>query len=97
MKAYDVGDTARIKVNFKNIVRVDTDPTGVTLKVKIPSGTTTTYTYGVDLALVKDSTGNYHYDLTLLTAGAYYYKWTGTGPASGVEEGVLTAQATNIT
>ena len=61
------------------------DPTTVTLKVKDPTGTVTTYTYA-GAQVVKDSTGNYHYDLTPAIAGKWYYEWVGTGAVPAQSE-----------
>jgi len=53
------------------------DPTTVTLRIKNPAGTYTLYTYGVDVGLVRASTGHYHFLLTLASLGTYSGKWTG--------------------
>lgn len=54
------------------------DPSVVTLRMKTPAGVYTTYTYGVDVALVRSSAGHYHFLLTLSTLGTYSWKWTGS-------------------
>lgn len=51
------------------------DPGEVYLEIRLPDKTTTTYQYGVDAALIKDSTGNYHLDYTTSTTGSYRYRW----------------------
>ena len=46
---YEIGDQPRITCTFTNLAGTVMDPTTVTCTVKTPSGTSTTYTYGVDL------------------------------------------------
>lgn len=84
---YQKGDLRRISATFKNSAGVATDPTAVSFKYTKPSGTTTTLVYGVDGALVKDSTGNYHVDLSLTERGRWFYRWIGTGTVEEVDEG----------
>lgn len=82
---HDIGDIVRVSVTFTQS-GVAVDPSTVTLVVQLPSGTSSTYTYaagGVD----KDSTGNYHKDLTIASAGTYRYRWTSTGTGTASEEG----------
>jgi hypothetical protein len=61
------------------------DPTAVFCEVRTPAGVETTYTYGVDAGLVKDSVGNYHLNVSATARGTWPYRWysTGTGQAAG--------------
>lgn len=78
MASYSVGQLVRLSVAF-TISGVATDPTTVTLKVKDPTGTETTYTYAA-AQIVKDSTGNYHMDYTVPAhLGYYFYGYEGAG------------------
>ena len=63
---------------FRDASEALIDPTTVSLIVKTPDGTITTFLYGSS-AIVKDATGNYHYDYSIVQAGQYYYRWVGTG------------------
>jgi len=54
---YDIGDNVTMAAAFTSN-SVATDPTGVTFKIKLPSGAVTTYVYSTDVQLIKDSTGN---------------------------------------
>lgn len=94
MATYPAGDVARLSVTF-TLSGVNTDPTSVTLSVKVPSGTTTSYIYGSS-AIVKDATGQYHYDLTLATSGLYEYRWVGTGTVTAANESSLFAGPSNF-
>lgn len=68
--------------NVYALVGTAADPTTVTLKVKDPSGAVTTYS-----STTKDSTGNYHQDITPAIAGTWFYQWTGTGTVVAESEG----------
>lgn len=85
---YDVGDVARVSAAFTTSGSA-VDPTTVTVTTQTPAGVSTTSTYGTDVALVKDSTGNYHLDLSLSAAGKYRWRWTSTGTGAASEESFL--------
>lgn len=63
-----------------------TDPTTVTLKVKGPSCATDSYTYA-NAEITQETQGVYSKNLSLSSAGTYYYKWIGTGAAETAGEG----------
>lgn len=88
MGVYNPGQLVRLSVTF-TVAGVNTDPTTVTCKVKTPDGTTTTQTYNPG-NIVRDGTGQYHYDLAAVEKGYTYYGFYGTGTCSAAEEGVLT-------
>jgi hypothetical protein len=81
----EVGDLVRTTAAF-SVNGTATDPTTIVCKVKPPSGSTTTYTYGVDVALVKDSTGNYHLDFSITLSAQWWVKWVGTGACQKAHE-----------
>lgn len=80
---YDIGDTVHLTGAFVNTAGVATDPTAVVVTYKKPNGTVVT---GV---AVKDSTGNYHCDITPDADGNWYYRWAGTGTIATAEEGIF--------
>lgn len=81
---YDKGDLIRVKATF-TVSSVVTDPTAITLKVKDPDGTITTYTYAGG-SITKDSTGVYHKDLSVSNDGVWYYRFEGTGTCQAASE-----------
>ncbi len=83
---YDVGDEARVSVDFTDIAGSAADPTTVTLKVKKPSGAMVIYTYADD-EVTKSSTGNYYKDIPLDESGIWLYRWEGTGAVTAAGEG----------
>jgi len=60
------------------------DPDIVHITYEDPEGTETTKTYGDDVEVVKDATGEYHFNIDGSLVGIYYYRWwsTGTGQAA---------------
>jgi hypothetical protein len=71
--SYTIGQLVHLSVAFK-VGATLTDPTTIVLTIKDPAGAITTPTVPA-----KDSTGNYHYDLSVTLAGTYWYTWAGTG------------------
>lgn len=87
---YDLGDLVRLTGQF-TISGISTDPTTVTVMVKDPRGAVTSYT------AVKDSIGNYHYDLTVNTVGEWRYRFIGAGAgAVGAGENSLLVNKSNV-
>lgn len=85
--AIQIGDIVRASAVFQNESSVDADPTTITMKYKNPAGDITTLVRGTDNELEKDSTGNYHVDITIDQSGFWYHQWIGTGAvAAGDEE-----------
>lgn len=76
---YDVGDLIRCSGAFTDASSVAVDPTVITFKFKNPSETITTYVFGVNAELVKDSVGNYHADVDVNDRGAWLYRFEGSG------------------
>lgn len=86
MDSYDKGDLARSSNTFKNASDVVTNPTTVTVKVEDPSGNESSYVYGTDSEVVRDSTGVYHIDITTDEVGTWVVRWVGTGAVAQVDE-----------
>ena len=91
---YDIGDVVRMTGTF-TVSSVATDPTTVTLKVKNPAATVSTYTYALS-QVTKSATGVYYKDTTIDTAGTWMYEWTGTGACAVVEEGQIYVRKSRV-
>jgi hypothetical protein len=89
---YDIGDQVRTSVAFTTTVGTPVDPTAVTFRLRKPSGIISILVYGVDAAVVKDSVGNYHVDVTVDLQGIFAYRYEGTGAAVAACEGRFVAQ-----
>lgn len=79
---YDIGDLVRVSAAFTDVNSAASDTT-VALKVLDPAGTTTTPT------VVHDSTGAYHYDISVNAMGTWYYRFEGTGVVQAASEGLF--------
>ena len=90
---YDKGDLVRVSAAFTTAAGAALDPTVVKCQVQTPAGTATTYTYGTDAALVKDSTGAYHLDIDAATSGEWCYRWYSTGTGQAAAEGRFSVTA----
>ena len=85
MNNYQVGDLVRVSASFTDASGNAVDPDTVYCDITAPDGTKTTYTYGTDAEVVRDSAGNYHLDVDVTAAGRWCYAWRsrGTGQAAG--------------
>lgn len=90
--AYIVGDAITLTASFYNASETLTDPTDVTLQIKSPGGTVTTYTYSLD-EITKSSTGVYTKTIALSQSGLHYYEWQGTGSLAKVGNGKFNVKA----
>lgn len=84
---YHKGQKIRLTGTF-TLAGVDMDPTAVTLKVKDPAGTTSTYTYAL-AQVAKSATGIYYKDISIDASGSWHYSWIGTGSVEAVDETFL--------
>lgn len=95
MSTYYVGNLVRISVIFANSVGTAIDPSVVKAQVYSPSEIITTYTYGTDVAVVRDSTGHYHLDVDANAEGVWRYRWYATGTGQAAAESCFDA-ATSV-
>lgn len=97
---YDVGDAVRVSAVWTDADSTAVDPDVVRFKFRTPNGTLTTYVYLTDTELVRDSTGNYHVDLSVTNSpGNWLYRFEGEtsgGAAQGAAESYFTAKASSV-
>lgn len=86
--AYNVGDKVRCTGNLATTGGTPTNSTDVYGWVRNPSGTVTTYHYGVGNELVKSAVGVYYFDVDINASGRWYYGFysTGTAQAASVDK-----------
>jgi hypothetical protein len=85
--SYTKGTLVNCRATFTDPVSGSVvDPTTVTFRVKNPSGITTTWTYGPDLELEKESTGHYKAQVNANQQGSWSYRFESTGPYQGARE-----------
>jgi hypothetical protein len=82
---FAVNQRVRLSVAFANSAGAATDPTTVALKYKNPGGGIATKTYAL-AEVIKDSTGNYHYDVDVTLAGRWFYRFEGAGALVAAHE-----------
>lgn len=87
---YDIGNIVVMSASFTDNSQNPIDPSTVEMIVKIPDGTTITYTYGVDISMVKDSVGNYHCEIDAEMVGDYICFWKGFGIGQGSDSRTFT-------
>ena len=92
-KTFELNDAPRVTAEFLNPDGSAFDPSAVFFKFKNPSRIETVYQYGVDAALVKDSTGNYHVDIDANAVGLWKWKFYATGSGQSAQAGEF--QVTN--
>lgn len=91
--AYKEGQLVRVDGVFETTAGVATDPSTVKLTVVPPVGQRIVYTYGVDAAVVKDSTGNYHVNVVASIPGTWIYWWHSEGTGQAADERSFTVEA----
>jgi hypothetical protein len=92
MTEINPGDVRRVSGSFTNPAGVATDPTTISVRWRHHRGTETTWVYGTDTQVVRDSAGVFHADIPITVSGLYYYKFEGTGAVQAAEEGTFLAE-----
>lgn len=98
--SYWPGQRVRIKTTTPFAVNgVNTDPTAVSLLVKAPSGTVTTYTWAAG-DVTRVAAGDFYMDLDIGTTsaaeGEYAYAFRGTGAVVAADEGRFTVRKSMV-
>lgn len=93
--AYDVNDAERVTFTYRNTAGTLANPTATTATITTPAGVATTYTYGVDGQLVRDSTGVFHIDVTFNAAGTWTVEGYGTGAVAAASSQTFVVGVTN--
>lgn len=85
-ETFDIGDMQSLKIAFTDEAGNAADPTGVTFKMREPDGVETTYIYGADAELVKESVGNYQVGWTFNKSGRHIFRFAGAGAVAAAEQ-----------
>jgi hypothetical protein len=85
---FDVGQKLRVFGAFVDATtNQPVDPDNVFFSFAAPGAAApTTYKFGVDAQLVKDSVGNYHVDLNANVPGPWEFRWFSTGNGQGADD-----------
>ena len=81
-----IGNGITSTKEFRDANGTLTNPTAVTMTVREPDGTTTTYTYGSDDEVTRDSTGVYSFSIVFDQEGRHGLRWLGTGTVPAADE-----------
>ena len=84
MGVYDIGSQARLIGTFADEAGDPANPSGVSVIIRAPDGTTTT------VSASQQTTGIWFYVLSLSQAGIYYYRFVGSGALIATGDGYLT-------
>lgn len=97
--SYQAGDTYPAQVTVRNDAGALVDPPTLALKVRDPTTTVTTYVYGTDAIIVRDSIGLFHADVPLDAAGMWVIAWptTDESQVEGVQVWASAAPTSTIT
>lgn len=93
---YDIGDMVRMTFKFSTAAGVPIDPSTMTVRLRVNAAAAVIYTYSVDVAVVKDSVGEYHLDYITLASGSHRYEGNGTGAATASEPGYFAVRVNAI-
>ena len=85
--SYQKGQGVKCTAEFKDgDTGAYVDPTTVTFRTLNPNNVASAHVYGVDVNVIKDSVGHYHYIVTGNVAGTWYYRWDCTGTYTGASQ-----------
>lgn len=96
VNTYDKGDVVRISGAFTDATPIALDPTAILFRFRDPDGTETSYAYGIDSQIVKDSVGQYHVDIDADIYGRYFYRMWSTGVGKAAAEGEFWVKASGV-
>jgi hypothetical protein len=92
---YASGQLVKCSCTF-TVSGIPTDPTTVISRFRVGTALETIYTYGPGSNLVRDATGIYHFHITAVSAGTYYYRFEGTTACEAAEEGAFDCLASRF-
>ncbi len=97
--SYQAGDTHPATVTVRDAAGTLVDPETLTLRVRDHEGEVTTYEWGTDAIVVRDSLGLFHADVPLTAAGMWALDWTvsDVSEVEGVQIAVSPAPTAGIT
>lgn len=80
-EAYSIGDKVRLTGTLTDVSSNELDPSGgVVVRVKSPAGTITTP------SVTNSATGVYYSDISVTSAGTWYYRFEATGNGQAAAE-----------
>lgn len=86
MTTYDIGDRRKLSCELRNESGVLTDPDELKFKIRTPDNVVTTYIYGSNEELERDSVGKYYVYWDCTQRGDYFWRYEATGIITAAEE-----------
>jgi len=91
-RIFEVSQLIRFSVETKNSSGVLTDPTALKFRIKPIIAAEYTKSWSANAEVVKDSTGKFHIDYTLLEEGEHPVRWEATGTIQTAKEEIILAR-----
>lgn len=83
------GESARLTCTFRTTAGALQDPSAVRFLYRDPAGAVTTWVYGTNAQLQRLSLGVFLVEIALPSAGAWYWRWEGSGSLVAASEGAF--------
>lgn len=87
MNRYQIGDNVRLQGTIADAAGAELDPSTITVKVRVPAGTISTFTYPATVD--KSDTGVYSIDFSPTESGTHAYRFVSTGTGQAAAENVF--------
>lgn len=92
-----IGQSARFEITWKNLSGDIADPSTVTFAYNINGGPVTRLVFGTAIEVLKTAIGKYRVDLSLNTAGSWWWRWEATGTVTDAVEDTLPVRRSRVT
>jgi len=76
---YIIGQEVRLNASFTDSNDAFYDPTVLLFKLISPTGTLSTYQYGLNPEVIRDGVGVYYIDISVSQVGSYHWRWEADG------------------
>ncbi len=102
MKEYPFGQAVRLRASFADANGAPANPSTVAFQYGLitvnppPDPTATNAVFGVDSAVIQDSTGRFHYDFLPPAPGNYVTRVVGTGTVAAAATGAFRVKASPL-
>jgi len=85
---FEIGSDIELAARFEEYDQL-IDPTTVTVRIREPDGTETSYVYNTDDEVERESIGEYVFHLLPTVSGSYFYRWIASGNITAAGEGFI--------